>query len=78
MFIIYLYSATPLYLWSVKRKIKKILINNPSATKEELLKLAKQKGGTNSAALITYIVLFFILAYILIIGAITLYAYLNA
>lgn len=37
----------PIYKWDIMRKIKSIKSNNPNASEEELINIAKSKGGTS-------------------------------
>ena len=58
MFVIYLFAANPIYIWDAKRKIRKIIDNNPGANDEMLVELAKKKGGTSILATVIYCILF--------------------
>ena len=44
MFLIYLFLANKLYLWDVRRKVKKILENNENMSQEQLVEIARKKG----------------------------------
>lgn len=56
MFFIYLFTANKLYLWDVKRKIKKIKLNYEVLSEYELVEIVREKGGTNIVAAIIYTV----------------------
>ena len=38
----------PLYKWDITRKLRKIKEDNPNANEEQLLDIAKNKGGTDN------------------------------
>lgn len=74
MFFIYLFSANKLYLWDVKRKVNKLLENNGNISQEQLVEIAREKGGTNGLAAAIYviaIVALIVLLYAVIISAMT-------
>ncbi len=56
MFFIYLFSANKLYLWDVRRKVNKILEANGNMPQEQLVNIAREKGGTNGIAAAIYII----------------------
>ncbi len=65
MFLIYLFLANKLYLWDVRRKVKKILENNENMSQEQLVEIARKKGGTNAVAAAIYVILIVALIVIL-------------
>lgn len=68
MFFVYLFSANKLYIWDVKRKVNKIIKANVDMSDDELVNLVKQKGGTNVAAAVIYVMIFILLCVLVIIG----------
>lgn len=59
----------PLYKWDITRKLKKIKTKNSNADKEQLLNLAKNKGGTSIVGAIIFLLFYFlILAFVYLIG----------
>lgn len=59
----------PLYKWDITRKLRKIKQENPNANEEQLLYLAKNKGGTSIfGAIVFFAVYFLILVFIYSIG----------
>ena len=56
MFFIYLFSANKLYLWDVRRKVNKILETNGNMPQEQLVEIAREKGGTNGVAAAIYVI----------------------
>lgn len=73
MFFIYLFSANKLYLWDVKRKVKKILEKDPMASESELLERAKQKGKGSILAVIIYIVVFILYIWLMFMSYMALF-----
>ena len=72
MFLIYLFLANKLYLWDVRRKVKKILENNENMSQEQLVEIARKKGGTNAVAAAIYvisIVALFVILYAMLFSA---------
>ena len=80
MGFLYAFTANKLYLWDVRRKVNKIISKNQYLSNDELVAIARKKGGTSVVAVVMYsillilyilaiIFLYFILAY--------LYAYAN-
>lgn len=67
MFFIYLFSADKLYLWDVRRKVRKIMQDNSNLDEQQLLELVKEKGGTSTVAAVIYSVVF--IAFIAILYA---------
>ena len=57
----------PLYKWDITRKLRKIKNENPTATENQLLEIAKNKGGTSIVGAILFFVIIFILMFILIL-----------
>lgn len=57
MGLIYLFTANKAYLWDVRRKVNKIINNNPNFSDRQLIGLLKQKGGTSSVAATLYVVI---------------------
>lgn len=57
MFIIYLFTANKLYLWDVRRKVKKI-VSSGYVSEEELIATVRKKGGTSTIAAIIYALVF--------------------
>ena len=56
MFFIYLFSANKLYIWDVRRKVSKILETNGNIPQEQLVNIAREKGGTNGVAAVIYVI----------------------
>lgn len=46
----------PLYKWDITRKLRKIKKDNLNATEEELISLAKTKGGTSLVSAILFLI----------------------
>ena len=73
MMFIYLFTTTPVYLWDVKRKVSNLILNNPNASMEELIELAKAKGGRSILAAVLYtiaivgLIVFIIVYYAIVI-----------
>ncbi len=53
-----------LYVKYAKKKIDKIKVENTNMTEDDLIKLARQKGGVSTKALIIYIIVFVIISII--------------
>jgi len=51
----------PLYKWDITRKLRKIKKNNLNVTEEELISLAKNKGGTSIASAIIFLISFILI-----------------
>ncbi|MBR6253388.1 MAG: DUF2628 domain-containing protein [Clostridia bacterium] len=75
MGLLYAFSANKLYLWDVRRKVKKIVEKNQYLSQEELIEKIRKKGGTSVVAVIIYAIMlilyiaFIILLFILMIAA---------
>lgn len=50
----------PLYKWDITRKLRKIKQENPNASEEQLLNLAKNKGGTSIIGAVAFFVVYFL------------------
>lgn len=61
MFFIYLFSANKLYLWDVRRKVRKIMQENSNLDEQQLIEIVRKKGGTSTKAAIIYGVIFAII-----------------
>lgn len=72
MFFIYLFVTNKLYLWDVKRKVRKIIEKNPMVSDTELLEIARQKGKESILAVIVYIVLFILYFFLIMMAYMTL------
>ena len=57
MFLIYLVATNKLYTWHVKNKVNKIM-NDVNLTEDEMLEVARKKGGKSKLAAIIYALLF--------------------
>ncbi|HAN10065.1 MAG TPA: hypothetical protein DCP90_05545 [Clostridiales bacterium] len=64
--ILYAFFANMIYIHDVKRKVRKIKDQNILKSKNELIEMARRKGGISKAAAVTYI--------IILIAALTFYA----
>lgn len=60
-------SFCSLYKWDITRKIKKIKQNNPNASEDELLDIARRKGGTSIIGALFMVVIQVFLLYIILI-----------
>lgn len=49
----------PLYKWDITRKLRKIKQENPNTSEEQLLNLAKNKGGTSIIGAVVFFVVYF-------------------
>ncbi len=65
MFFIYLFSANKLYIWDVRRKVKKILSTNGNMPQEQIVNIVREKGGTSGLAAGIYVVVLIALVAIL-------------
>ena len=72
MFIIYLAATNKVYLWDVRRKVKKIM-SDSYMSEEQMLELARKKGGTSALAAIIYGVAFLALIALIIFSFFSLY-----
>jgi len=54
MGIIYLFATNKIYLWDVRRKVKKLITNNKDLSEEQLIVVARVKGGTSPVAATIY------------------------
>lgn len=73
MSIIYLLTANKLYLWDVRRKVRKILAKGDmNMSEDELIECARKKGGTSVLAAVIYVLLF--IAFMILYIALMVYA----
>ena len=54
-FFVYLFLANTLYLWDVRRKVRKIMVSSADMPEEQLISAVRKKGGTSTVALAIYI-----------------------
>ena len=57
MFFIYLFTANKLYLWDVRRKVKKMMAYGYES-EEQLISTIRANGGTSTVAAVIYVVAF--------------------
>ena len=57
MFFIYLFTANKLYLWDVRRKVKKMMAFGYES-EEQLIDTVRKNGGTSTVAAVIYVVAF--------------------
>jgi hypothetical protein len=63
LFFVYLFFANKIYIWDAKRKVEKIIAENPQASEEQITEIGRKKGGNNVAIVVIF-------AIILILGLI--------
>lgn len=56
MGFLYLLLTNPLYLWDVKRKVKKIRADNFSRSDSEIMEILERKGGRSKLAATIYVI----------------------
>jgi len=74
MAIIYLFSTNKLYMWDVRRKIRKILANNSNKSDEEIIDIARKKGGKSILAVVLYMIGFMFLVYLVVLATIAVHS----
>ncbi|MCR5185912.1 MAG: DUF2628 domain-containing protein [Clostridia bacterium] len=74
MAIIYLFSTNKLYMWDVRRKIRKILANNSNKSDEEIIDIARKKGGKSILAVVLYMIGFMFLVYLIVLATIAVHS----
>lgn len=55
----------PLYKWDITRKLRKLKQENPTASSDELLEKAKNKGGTSVLGTIGFLIAYFLILLII-------------